>query len=83
VYERLTGSAEKPGRVDPQSVYVTQAQIRVEYAPQGGKSVGPRDIRLTWPNTCNLGQDRRDDALREMLINTGIDPEGIGHDAVR
>ena len=82
-YERLTGPAQKPGRVDPQSVNVTQAQIRVEYAPQGGKLVGPRDITLTWPNSCNLGQDQRDHVLREMLINSGIDPEAIGRDTVR
>ncbi len=50
---------------------------------RGGKSVGSRDIRLTWPNLCNLGQDRWDDVLREMLIRTGIDPEAIGRDAVR
>ena len=83
VYEQLTGSAGKPGRVDPESVNVTQAQIRVEYAPQGGKSVASRDIRVTWPNGCNLGQDQRDQILREMLIQTGIDPQAIGRDAVR
>lgn len=83
VYERLTGSDGKPGRVDPESVFVTQAQIRVEYAPQGGRSVASRDIRVTWPNSCSLGQDHRDHVLREMLINSGIDPQAIGRDRVR
>ena len=80
--EQLSGTDEKPGRVEPRSVYVTQAQIRVEYAALAGKSVRPRDIRITWPNTCNLGQDARDEVLREMLIRTGIDPESIGRDSV-
>ena len=50
LYERLVSVDGKPGRVDPQSVFVTHAQIHVDYAQQGGKSVAPRDIRLTWPN---------------------------------
>lgn len=83
LYERLAGSKDKPGRVDPQGVFVTQAQVRVDYAPQGEKSVAPRDIRLTWPNTCNLGQDQKDHVLREMLIKSGVDPEAIGRDAER
>lgn len=83
LYSRLIGADGKPGRVAPEAVRVTQAVIRAEYADRDGRKVSPRDIRITWPNNCNLGQDQRDRVLREMLINSGIDPQKLGLDAER
>lgn len=83
LYARLTKTNGARPTIVADSVYVTQAVLRVEYAPRNNRKLNSRDIRLTYPNTCNLGQDDRDRALREMLIASGIDPEAIGRDAER
>lgn len=80
LYSLLTGTTVKPGRVDPDSVYVTQAEIRAEYAARNGHNVPPRDFRVTYPNSCSLGTDERDRLLREMLVDSGVDPSRIGVD---
>lgn len=82
LYDRLVSSGGGTG-IPPEAVYVTQAVVRVDYSSRGGRTVASRDIRLTWPNSCNLGQDKRDLVLREMLIDSGIDPAGLGRETIR
>src|SRR5690606_22493736 len=75
MYEALVGASGEPGLVTPEALLVSQAIIRVEYSPRAGRNVPSRDIRVTWPNACNLGQDQQDRVLREMLIASGLDPD--------
>jgi hypothetical protein len=80
LYERLTGVN---GAYPADAFEVTRAEVRAEFAPQNGRSVRAKTFSITWPNTCNLGQDERSIALREMLIESGIDPGAIGRDTLR
>jgi len=80
LYARLASLGARPGRLDPAADYVTQAEVRVEYAARNGHNIPARDFRVTYPNKCNLGQDERDRLLREMLIASGVDPSRIGAD---
>jgi hypothetical protein len=83
LYNRVVSvSASAPGlRAD--ATFVTQVEVRVEYAPRNGRKVRPRDFRVTYPNSCSLGHDDADRVLREMLISSGVDPAAIGRDAKR
>jgi hypothetical protein len=80
VYERLT---RINGVYSADALQVTRAEVRAEFVPQNGRTVRPKTFSITWPNTCNLGQDERSVALREMLIQSGIDPGAIGRDTLR
>lgn len=63
---------------------ITQATVKVEYA-QGGSRRRPsnKKFTVTYPSSCDLKQEERDLQLREMLMRSGIDPQGIGRDARR
>ncbi len=62
---------------------LTHVEIQVSYSEDGGRRPRKKTFTLTWPNSCNLGQDERDGVLREMLIASGVDPSGLGRDAQR
>lgn len=63
---------------------ITQATVSVTYAA-GGLRRKPKGKKftVTYPSSCDLKQEERDLQLREMLMRSGIDPQGIGRDARR
>jgi hypothetical protein len=81
LYDRYSRTAGAWGGSDKASI--TQAEIRVTFAEDGGRRPKARTFSLTYPNSCSLGQDDRDGQLREMLMASGLDPSGLGRDARR
>jgi hypothetical protein len=57
-------------------VAITQVGVRVTFAhnPSYRRS-STRTFDVTWPNSCSLKHDRRDLILRNMLVDSGIEPK--------
>jgi hypothetical protein len=51
---------------------ITQARVRVAFGPGRGRRT--RTFDVTWPNLCPLDHDGRDGAIRQVLIDSGIEP---------
>ncbi len=54
--------------------HVTQAEIKVTFAPMPGVRGRTRSFKISYPNWCALRHDERDLIIRKMLIDTGIEP---------
>ena len=54
-------------------VNVSQARLIVTFAPNGRRGRRTRTFTLRAPNTMSLGHEDRDGAIREMLMDSGID----------
>ena len=71
---------------DPKAVYdlleelklstfhVTQAEIKVKFAPTSGTRSRTRSFKISYPNWCALRHDGRDLIIRKMLADSGIEP---------
>lgn len=81
LYERYARIVASLGESETTSI--SHAELQVSYAEDGGRRPRTRTFALTAPDRCSLGQDERDGLLREMLIESGIDPSGLGRDARR
>lgn len=54
--------------------YVTQAEINVTfYTPIPGTRSRKRKFQISYPDWCNLRHQGRDQIIREMLTNSGIE----------
>ena len=81
---RVTVEADPMG--DPKAIYdlldqlklppyhVTQAEIKVTFAPTPGIRGRTRTFRVSYPNWCALRHDGRDLVIRKMLADSGIEP---------
>jgi hypothetical protein len=54
--------------------HVTQAEIKVTFAPTPGVRGRTRSFKISYPNWCALRHDARDLTIRKMLIDSGIEP---------
>ena len=54
--------------------HVTQAEIKVKFAPTPGVKSRIRSFRISYPNWCALRHDGRDLIIRQMLTDSGIEP---------
>jgi hypothetical protein len=71
---------------DPKSIYdlleelklppfhVTQAEIKVTFAPTPGTRSRTRSFKVSFPNWCALRHDGRDLVIRQMLADSGLEP---------
>jgi len=71
---------------DPKAVYdltdklnlppfhVSQAEIKVTFAPTPGTRGRTRSFKVSYPNWCALRHDGRDLLIRQMLTDSGIEP---------
>ncbi len=81
---RVTVEVDPAG--EPKSVYdlldkinappfhVTQAEIKVTFAPTPGTRGRTRSFKISYPNWCGLRHDGRDLIIRKMLTDSGIEP---------
>ncbi|TAN53926.1 MAG: hypothetical protein EPN21_00080 [Methylococcaceae bacterium] len=54
--------------------HITQAEIKVTFAPVPGSSSRSRTFKISYPNWCALRHEGRDLIVRQMLTDSGIDP---------
>lgn len=54
--------------------HVTQAEIKVTFAPMPGTRARTRSFKISHPNWCALRHDGRDLIIRQMLAKSGIEP---------
>jgi hypothetical protein len=54
--------------------HVTQAEIKVKFAPTTGTRSQTRSFKISYPNRCALRHDGRDLIIRKMLADSGIEP---------
>ena len=66
---------EAIGKSLPLNLYsVTQVELAVAVAGNGGKPGKTVAVRITHPNSCSLKYDELDLKLRDMLAASGIEP---------
>jgi len=49
----------------------------VLFAANGAKRKTTRRFNITYPNSCALNYDGNDLKIREMLVDSGIEPHGL------
>lgn len=54
--------------------HVSQAEIKVTFAPTSNTRGRTRTFRISFPNWCALRHDGRDLVIRKMLADSGIEP---------
>jgi len=76
VYEMLD-KLKKSYPVD--SLAVTQVGIVVTFAPSPNRSKPKtRTFNISWPNSCSLKHDGNDKVIRQMLVDSGLEPKRPG-----
>jgi hypothetical protein len=66
---------DKVGRSIPLNYYnVTQVELAAKVATKPGEKAKSVTVRITYPNSCSLKYDDLDLKLRQMLIDSGIEP---------
>lgn len=76
VYEMLD-KLKKSYPVD--SLVVTQVGIVVTFAPSPNRSKPKtRTFHISWPNSCSLKHDGNDKVIRQMLVDSGLEPKRPG-----
>lgn len=61
-------------RLNLPPLHVTQAEIKVTFAPTLGTRGRTRSFKISYPNWCALRHDGRDLIIRTMLADSGIEP---------
>lgn len=61
--------------LNPPDYYITHIAIKVIFDPQPGKRANTKPFTITYPNSCNLNHDGKDNAIRNMLKGAGIEPQ--------
>ena len=64
--------------------HVTQAEIKVTFAPTPGTHGRTRKFKISYPNWCALRHEGRDQIIRRMLADSSIEPmepEKAGEDS--
>lgn len=54
--------------------HVTQAEIKVSFAPVGNNRGVSRVFKISYPNWCALKHEGNDLRIRQILANSGIEP---------
>ena len=54
--------------------HVVRAEIRAYFVPSQGRRRSTRTFSLSFPSGCNLDHEGRDASLRQILIDSGIEP---------
>lgn len=67
--------------LDPPPYYITQVSIKAVFETEPGKRAGSKTFNVTYPNTCNLNHEGRDDIIRQMLTASGIEPQAPKDDS--
>lgn len=76
VYEML-GQLQKS--YPAASMVVTQVGIVVTFAPSPNRSKPKtRSFDIGWPNSCSLRHDGNDKIIRQMLVDSGLEPRAPG-----
>ncbi len=76
VYEMLE-KVKKSYSAD--SMMVTQVGIIVTFAPSANRSKPKtRSFDISWPNSCSLRHDGNDKIIRQMLVDSGLEPRAPG-----
>ena len=58
---------------------VTQVGIVVTFAPSPNRSKSKtRSFDISWPNSCSLKHDGNDKIIRQMLVDSGLEPRQPG-----
>ena len=60
--------------LNPPPYYVTQVSIKVVFEAEPGRRSRSKTFNITYPNSCNLNHDGRDNIIRQMLTISGIEP---------
>ncbi len=68
----VTRHPSSPSKIPLNMMNITQVGLRVEFAPGRGRRT--RTFDLTWPNLCPLDHDGRDGVIRQMLVDSGLEP---------
>ncbi len=55
-------------------VNVTRVGLRATFVPNGKRGQQTKTFYISLPNSCSLGHDGRDAVLRQMLIDSNIEP---------
>ena len=61
-------------QINPPPFHVTQAEIKVTFAPTPVTRGRIRTFKISYPNWCALRHDGRDVIIRKMLTDSGIEP---------
>ena len=76
VYEML---AQVKKSFPAASMVVTQVGIVVIFAPSPNRSKPKtRSFDISWPNSCSLRHDGNDKIIRQMLVDSGLEPRVSG-----
>jgi len=54
---------------------ITQVGIQVTFIQEHGKRAATKSFEINWPNSCTLKHDGKDAIIRQMLIDSGIEPQ--------
>ena len=68
-------------KLDPPPYYITQVSIKTLFEAEPGKRAGSRPFNVTYPNSCNLNHEGRDNIIRQMLAASGIEPQAPKDDS--
>lgn len=58
----------------PPPYFVTLISIKVVFDAEPGKRAGTRTFNISYPNSCNLNHEGKDNIIRQMLSASGIEP---------
>lgn len=61
--------------LEPPSYFITQVSIKTIFDAEPGKRAGSKTFNVTYPNSCNLNHEGRDNFIRQMLTASGIEPQ--------
>ncbi len=67
--------------LNPPPYYITQVSIKAVFEAEPGKRAGSKTFNVTYPNTCNLNHEGRDNFIRQMLSASGIEPQAAKDDS--
>jgi hypothetical protein len=60
--------------LSPPPHFVTQITMKVVFDADPGKRSGTKTFNITYPNSCNLNHEGKDNIIRQMLSASGIEP---------
>lgn len=66
--------------LDPPPYYITQVSIKAVFKAEPGKRTGSKTFNITYPNSCNLNHEGRDNLIRNMLTASEIEPQALKDD---
>jgi hypothetical protein len=70
--------ASKDNRIPLAMVDVKKVGITANFLPSGRRKHPSKTFYVGYPNSCNLKREGQDLALRQMLIDSGIEPKAPG-----